>query len=354
MIVKNEEDTIGRCLDSIKDIADEIIIVDTGSTDCTKEIAAAFTDKIYDFEWIDDFSAARNFAFEQATMEYILWLDADDILLPEDIVKFKALKNILPPDIDVVMLRYNTGFDGQGRAVFSYYRERLSKRSCHFKWQEPVHEYLAVSGNRLNVDICVTHRKPPGRPGGRNIRIYEARIAKGERLSPRGMYYFARELRDHGRFSEAITWFERFLASGLGWVEDVITACGELGNCYLAENKPEEALRAMLRSFAYDTPRAELCCQIGYYFKNLENYKLAVFWFELVLKLDSPKTQWGFRQEDCWGYIPCIELAVCYDKLGALETASKFNDMAAEYKPDSPAILHNKKYFENRLTKQNL
>lgn len=63
MIVKNEEDILARCLDSLKGLMDEIIIVDTGSTDRTKEIAANYTDKIYDFSWCDDFAAARNFFF---------------------------------------------------------------------------------------------------------------------------------------------------------------------------------------------------------------------------------------------------------------------------------------------------
>ena len=67
MIVKNEEKVLARCLDSIADLMDEIIIVDTGSSDNTKEIAKKYTDKIYDFTWIDDFSAARNFAFSKAT-----------------------------------------------------------------------------------------------------------------------------------------------------------------------------------------------------------------------------------------------------------------------------------------------
>ena len=71
MIVKNEERVLKRCLDSVRDLVDEIIIVDTGSTDATKRIAAGYTDKIYDFTWIDDFSAARNFAFSKATKEYI-------------------------------------------------------------------------------------------------------------------------------------------------------------------------------------------------------------------------------------------------------------------------------------------
>ena len=71
MIVKNEEKHLARCLDTVRDLMDEIIIVDTGSADRTKEIAARYTDRIYDFAWIDDFSAARNFAFSMAGCDYI-------------------------------------------------------------------------------------------------------------------------------------------------------------------------------------------------------------------------------------------------------------------------------------------
>ena len=70
MIVKNEEAVLKDCLDSLQALMDEIIIVDTGSVDRTKEIAARFTDKVYDFVWVDDFAAARNFAFSKATMAH--------------------------------------------------------------------------------------------------------------------------------------------------------------------------------------------------------------------------------------------------------------------------------------------
>ncbi len=92
MIVKNEEITLERCLNCGEDFVDEIIIVDTGSTDKTKEIAKKFTDKIYDFEWLQDFAAARNFSFSKATKEYIFYLDADDIILEEDQKKLKKIK----------------------------------------------------------------------------------------------------------------------------------------------------------------------------------------------------------------------------------------------------------------------
>lgn len=74
MIVKNEEDVIARCLESVKDLVDEINIVDTGSTDNTKKIVKQFTNRIFEFEWVHHFAQARNFSFQQATQDYILWL----------------------------------------------------------------------------------------------------------------------------------------------------------------------------------------------------------------------------------------------------------------------------------------
>ena len=76
MITKNEEFFLEQCLNSVKDLVDEIIIVDTGSNDKTKDIARKFTDNIFDFEWCDDFSAARNESLKHATGDWILVLDA--------------------------------------------------------------------------------------------------------------------------------------------------------------------------------------------------------------------------------------------------------------------------------------
>src|SRR3990167_5438874 len=84
MIVKNEEKYLEQCLNSVKDLVDEIIIVDTGSTDKTKEIWKKFDFahkiKFFDFKWIDDFSAARNESLKHAAKDWILVLDADEVL----------------------------------------------------------------------------------------------------------------------------------------------------------------------------------------------------------------------------------------------------------------------------------
>src|SRR5690606_22915077 len=93
MIVRNEERVLDRCLSSVNNLVDEIILVDTGSTDNTQEIAKKYTKNIYHFEWINDFSAARNFAADKATGEWILVLDADEYVDEDNFREFiKLLK----------------------------------------------------------------------------------------------------------------------------------------------------------------------------------------------------------------------------------------------------------------------
>ena len=129
MIVKNEEMHIARCLDSIADLVDEIIIVDTGSEDRTVEIASGYTSKVYSYPWKDDFADARNYSFSKASMDYCMWMDADDVLEETQREKFLQLKQSLQPDTDIVMMKYHTSFDEAGRPSFSYFRERWI-RNC--------------------------------------------------------------------------------------------------------------------------------------------------------------------------------------------------------------------------------
>ena len=142
MIVKDEEAVLKRCLESAKEIADEMIVVDTGSRDQTREIAEKEGARVYQFPWIDDFAAARNFSFSQAVMDYCLWLDADDVLLPEDRRRLQKLKESLEPGVDMVMMKYNTAFDSQGKPIFSYYRERLIRNFRGYRWMGAVHEVI--------------------------------------------------------------------------------------------------------------------------------------------------------------------------------------------------------------------
>ena len=352
MIVKNEEETLARCLTSVLGIADEIVIVDTGSEDGTKTVASRFTDRIYDFKWEDDFSAARNFSFEKAEKDYILWLDADDILMPKDRVAFQKLKETLPPAVDAVMMRYNVRFDEKGQPTFSYFRERLVKRERRFQWAEPVHEHLCIGGKIINTEIAVTHAKSRPSSGTRNLSIYEKQLAAGKMLSPRGRYYYARELAEHGRTAEAADSLRRFLDERKGWVEDNINACLLLADCFSKLGRPADQIFALLRSFACDTPRAEACCRLGYFYQKQNDFRRAAFWFRLAASLEKPKENWGFSEPDCWAYIPYLELSVCCDRMGDWKQAERFNELAAKSKPDSAAVAYNRRYFAKRRNEE--
>lgn len=96
---KNEERYLAQCLSSVKDVIDEIIIVDTGSTDKTLEIAKSFNAKIFNFDWINDFSAARNFALNKCSGDWILYLDADEELNPKSLDDLNNYKTHLPAGV---------------------------------------------------------------------------------------------------------------------------------------------------------------------------------------------------------------------------------------------------------------
>lgn len=99
MIVKNEEKHLARCLSSVKDVVDEIVIVDTGSSDRTIEIAESFDAKIFHFDWINDFSAARNYSLCKCSGSWILYLDADEELNPNSVVELLSYKTHTPAGV---------------------------------------------------------------------------------------------------------------------------------------------------------------------------------------------------------------------------------------------------------------
>lgn len=265
MIVKNEEQTLERCLASVKDIIDEVIIVDTGSTDRTKELAAKWTSKVFDFPWNDDFATARNFSFAQATMDYILWLDADDILLQEDLEKFIHLKETLDPSVDTVSMDYACTFDDRGSLLLSVRRYRLLRREKNFKWYGVIHEDLDVSGIGYDSDIVVTHRQIHTRTD-RNLRIYENLLASGMILGTRDMLHYATELYQFQEYEKAIEYYLKFIRVKDTPLEHKIYACVQLSYCYHHIGNQERELQFIFKSFEYDVPHPESCNRVGHYF----------------------------------------------------------------------------------------
>lgn len=345
MIVRDERDVLGRCLESVKDIVDEIIIVDTGSKDDTKDIAQRYTGEVYDFPWQDDFSAARNFALEQGKREYLMWLDADDVIPDESRKKLVRLKKDLEPDIDMVMMPYAVAFGPEGKTAFSYYRERIIKNHRGFRFCGRVHEVVPPSGKLYYADIPVEHRKEKAGDSGRNLRIYEAMETAGDEFDSRALYYYGRELYFHKKYQKGREILEQFLDRGDGWVENQIDATRQLAGCLYGIGDETGALKALLRALEYDVPRGETCCDIGRHFQDRGRYEQAIYWYRQALEAKKDITSGAFVEEACYGFLPAISLCVCYDRLGERKRAEEYNELAGRYRPDSIYYLRNKEYF---------
>ena len=348
MIVKNEEAVLERILKPISEIMDEILIADTGSSDRTKEIAEQYTSQVFDFAWCDDFSAARNFLVEKVRTDYWMWLDADDVLNEENLEKMKKLKAVLDGETDVVMMEYAVGFDTDGKTTFSYYRERILKTSGGFRWSGRVHEAVMPRGTVFYSDIEVQHRKCVQGDPDRNLRIYEKMLAEGEKLEPRHQLYYGRELYYHQRYPEAEAVLVEFLKNPSGWLENKIDACFVLGQCYRKMGEQEYALEAFLYSLTMDVPRAEICCEVGGIFLERELHRQAAYWYGQALTVPTDKKKGGFFIAECYGFIPYMQLCVCYDRMGCPEQAFFFHKKASEQKPEDPGVLYDQKYFREK------
>ncbi|HEX2925009.1 MAG TPA: glycosyltransferase [Ruminiclostridium sp.] len=348
MIVKNEEETLARCLDSVRDIVDEINIVDTGSTDKTKEIASRYTDRVFDYPWTNSFAAARNESYKYATKDYILYLDADDVLLEPDRVKFKELRETLNPSFDSVSMYYDAGTDEFGNVTLRYRRNRLVKREKNFKWYGDCHNYLDVSGNIYNSEIAVTHKKLR-HSEGRTVSIFETKKQRGDIFSARDCFYYGNELRENGRYKEAIESYNKNLEMKEGWVEDKIFACIFKGDCNNYLNDKDNELSSLFQSFRFAPPRAEACGRIGYNFQCRGEYKTAIFWYELAARQVPDPDRWSFIYMAYYTWYPHLQQCVCYYNLGNMQKAYEHNETAAGYRPSDPNVLYNRELFSKMI-----
>lgn len=350
MIVKNEEQTLERCLTSVKDMIDEVIIVDTGSTDRTKELAAKWTAKVFDFPWSNDFAAARNYSFAQATMDYILWLDADDLLLPGDLEKLIHLKENLDPSVDAVSMDYACAFDDRGSLILSVRRYRLLRREKKFKWNGIVHEDLAVNGISYDSDIVVTHRQIHPQ-SDRNLRIYENLLASGKTLGTRDLLHYATELYQSRDYEKAIEYYLKFIRAKEASIEQKIQASIQLSYCYHHIGNQERELQYIFKSFEYDVPHPESCCQVGHFFLENKQITQAIFWYKLATEVPVQKNNWGVINHASRTWLPHMQLGLCYHQLGDQKRAYHHTKIALTYNPNDERLLNNIHILEELLEK---
>ena len=281
MIVKNEEQVLARCLDSIVDLMDEIIIVDTGSTDGTKKIAQKYTEQVYDFQWVDDFSAARNFAFSKATKDYIYSADADEVLDAENHERFLQLKEVLLPEIELVQMKYGNQLShGTAYNFDEEYRPKLFKRQRQWTWIEPVHEQVRLDPVVYDSDIVITH-KPHENHAKRDFQVFQKFIQKGMRLSKRLHHMYAMELYISGDAEDFQKAEPFFVASA----EDTSRSIDEVKEaacivCHSARLRGDShmILKMSLKDLLIEGS-SEMCYELGEYFYERREFEEAAMWY---------------------------------------------------------------------------
>ena len=359
MIVLNEAEVLERCLLSAQGLADEIVVVDTGSTDGTVEIAERLGARVERFEWCDDFAAARNRSFDLAGGDYILWLDADDVLPAESLRQLIELKPRLRHD--VYFLPYEYAQDEYGRSTCTLYRERLVRNLSAIRWVGEVHEHLTTAGRETErLEIAVRHmRTPQGAAADRrrNLRILEKAVAKpGGSSNPRTAYYLARELDDAGETVRAVEAYERYLALPAAWIEDRFLAMYRLGDAArrMALSEPETALtwRARARQAGKQAraampERAESYCLLGDLALDESDAEEAAFWYKQAVR--PVPSLLGPVQPADYLVRPAVQLCLAYDRMGQAQLAYEWNERALAERPTDRNLLYNRRYLSAKL-----
>ena len=328
MIVKNEEKILRRCLDSIKGLMDEIIIVDTGSTDNTRKIAEQYTEKVYDFEWIHDFSAARNFAFSKASCDYIYSADADEVVDKENYERFRQLKETLLPEIEIVQMYY--GNQLSFGTIYNFDRElrpKLFKRLRTFVWEESIHEAVRICPVIYDSEITITHL-PENSHAGRDLEAFRRQTQEEQRLSARLQNIYAKELFISGAdedFLKAEEYFTREADTDDLSMEQlkeavcVIVKAARLRKDYL------KMYRYAMKDIASEGV-SEVCFELGEYYYEAGIYEEAAMWYYNAFH----ETE-SILNIHCSGDLPLMRLSLCYVKLGQKEQASEYEKMATDW-----------------------
>lgn len=343
MIVKNEEATIERVLACAKTFCDEMIVVDTGSTDRTVELAEQMGAKVFHFEWIDDFSAARNYSLAQCTMDWVIWLDADDVVTPECQQRFKELKeNVLNDSINAVWIPYHYWYDAHGNCTFINRRERMFRRSVGFRWFHPVHEVVYIAGETLSPpDLWIEHRYLPGKLSSeRNMRILEKAMQQDEhRNNERMVYITAKEMRHQCRHEQAVELFKRFLELNpcpIRWQK--YDAYLSMGFSCKALSRRDEAKQHFKEALQTDSRRAEAFNELAFLHYESSEWDFAIPLFEAATRCKVPTTE-DLVLVEHYNWLPREYLSRCYSELGNYTKAIEIALSAIPEHPDKSNII---------------
>jgi len=394
MIVKDVAAYITPCIESARPIADEFVIVDTGSTDETIALLRRLLDgtkhKIIPIDQVShpdlfmldddklatfgipgpfsgrimlaDFGGARQVGWDQATSDYVIWIDSDDVITGTQQVPL-ILQGMARDGLDTIMLPYDYAHDGHGHITCELLRERIVKRSGPARWAQPVHEVLCPAGivRVVKDGPRIVHRRQEITAktdvANRNIKILlrhyqnEVKRVGGNEASvdARLFFYLGMEMR-YINMNESMRFFDLH-ARYSGWDEEKSVARMWRGDMLESQGKIHEAFSEYCAAHIEFPRRPDQLFRLSRnaYFRN--NWAKCIEFAEHGWKLMEGGSEPSVIQFDPLEreLMPLVFASVAYLKVGRVKEALACCDKGLKIRPDEPHLLGNKQLAEKWL-----
>lgn len=328
MIVKDEEEIIEKSLESIKDLGYEIIIVDTGSKDKTVEISKKYTEKVYIYNWENDFSKARNYSISKASNEFVLILDADEVIKNIDKSKLEAL---LDENLVGRVLRYNKYFRNNLQCTYKERVNRLFSKN-RFKYEGRIHEQIIGDDKykTINIPIELEHigyenseinRKDKIK---RNIELlYNELLQHGE--DPYILFQLGKSYYMKQNFKKACEYFYRAMEFDLDTkLEYVIDMVESYGYALINSKRYNDALM-LTNIYEEFKSSADFIFLIGLIYMNNGMFDEAIKEFKNVINYKDSKMK-GVNS-----YLAYYNIAAIYECLGKKDLAISYYEKGLPY-----------------------
>jgi GT2 family glycosyltransferase len=349
MIVRNEERNLPACLGSAQELFDEIVVVDTGSTDRTKEIARSFGARVFDFVWVDDFAAARNAALARATGDYAFWLDADDVLDPPQRDRLKAILDDLGRSGDAAyVVRCSCDPDekgGGGETVVDHIR--LFPIREEVRWTYRVHEQILPSLREAGVpvrwtDVVVRHTGYTDQALRRRKLVRDEAILVGdleERPNdPFVLFNLGSIAIEREEWGQARDYLKRSLAGSAPTDSITRKLYALIARSHQMLRDPQRALQACAEGLAIDPEDAELLFREAVIRRNFGDPDGAERCWRRVLTLKRPE-RFSSVDQGIFGHLTRRNLAALAEERGDHEEAAQlWKAVLAECPGDRSAV----------------
>lgn len=349
MIVKDESAGLQRCLDSVARYVDELVIVDTGSSDDTVAIALRYTDRVYPIPWGNNFAAARNRALELARGDWVLWLDGDDELIGGEVLRQAC--RYAAASTNAIALQYHVGTPGTPGHVV-YWRERVIRRGTH-TWAGAAHEVLVPRYVGESERIPSAHVLHHGKPGmsthslARNVELLQLELEGQAVKDSRTLFYLARDLLLLGEHERALSFFTSYQQCA-SWADERYFAWCYMADCFARLGELREASLAALAAVELkpEWPMAYFTLAELAYYRKAWGHVLA--WCEIGRRQGAMETPLFVSPTAlAAGWIIYYTNALYYT--GRLADAYAWTVYALELLPADPQHTFNLAIFRNEL-----